>query len=119
MGTYCGMNERDLFDMEYRTLQHTKLQGDKSLPLARHVALITGAAGAIGSGIAQELLEQGCHVAVTDLPGEALTGLVAELKARFGARVMGVPLDITDPGSVREGFGAVIRSLGRNRSGRF
>ena len=52
MGAYCGMDERDLFDMEYRTLQHTKLQGDKSLPLARHVALITGAAGAIGSGIA-------------------------------------------------------------------
>jgi rhamnose utilization protein RhaD (predicted bifunctional aldolase and dehydrogenase)/NAD(P)-dependent dehydrogenase (short-subunit alcohol dehydrogenase family) len=112
MGAYCGMNERDLFDMEYRTLQHTKLQGDKSLPLGRHVALITGAAGAIGSGIAYELLEQGCHVALTDLPGDALTGLVAELKARFGTRVLGTPLDITDPVSVSEGFGAVARTWG-------
>jgi rhamnose utilization protein RhaD (predicted bifunctional aldolase and dehydrogenase)/NAD(P)-dependent dehydrogenase (short-subunit alcohol dehydrogenase family) len=112
MGTYCGMNERDLFDMEYRTLQHSKLQGDKPLPLARHVALITGAAGAIGSGITQELLEQGCHVAVTDLEGDALNGFVEEMKASFGPQVTGVPLDITDPKSVAEGFGAVIRAWG-------
>jgi rhamnose utilization protein RhaD (predicted bifunctional aldolase and dehydrogenase)/NAD(P)-dependent dehydrogenase (short-subunit alcohol dehydrogenase family) len=112
MGTYCGMDERALFDMEYRTLQHTKLQGNKPLPLARQVALITGAAGAIGAGIAHELLEQGCHVALTDLPGDALTGLVEELRARFGARVMGTPMDITDPVSVSEGFGAVARTWG-------
>jgi rhamnose utilization protein RhaD (predicted bifunctional aldolase and dehydrogenase)/NAD(P)-dependent dehydrogenase (short-subunit alcohol dehydrogenase family) len=112
MGSYCGMAERDLFDMEYRTLQHIKLQGDKPFPLARRVALITGAAGAIGSGIAQELLEQGCHVAVTDLEGESLYGFVEELRATFGLRVIGVPLDITDLKSVAEGFGAVIRAWG-------
>jgi rhamnose utilization protein RhaD (predicted bifunctional aldolase and dehydrogenase)/NAD(P)-dependent dehydrogenase (short-subunit alcohol dehydrogenase family) len=112
VGTYSGLSEQDLFDMEYRTLQHTKLQGDKPLPLGRHVALITGAAGAIGSGIAHELLEQGCHVALTDLPGDALTGLVEELKSRFGPRVMGAPLDVTDPVSVSEGFGAVARTWG-------
>ena len=112
MGTYRGLEERDLFDMEYRTLQHTKLQGGKSFPLARHVALITGAAGAIGSGIAEDLLEQGCHVAVTDLPGDGLDGLTAELQSRFGGRAMGVPLDITDPASVSDGFGAVVRNWG-------
>jgi rhamnose utilization protein RhaD (predicted bifunctional aldolase and dehydrogenase)/NAD(P)-dependent dehydrogenase (short-subunit alcohol dehydrogenase family) len=112
MGTYCGMSERDIFDMEYRTLQHSKLQGNKSLPLGHQVALITGAAGAIGSGIAQELLEQGCHVAVTDLEGEALTRLVEELKYAFGPRVIGVPLDVTDPKSVSEGFNAVTRAWG-------
>jgi len=112
MGSYCGMDERDLFDMEYRALQHTKLQTENVLPLARHVALVTGAAGAIGSGITQELLEQGCHVAVTDLEGESLTRLVEELKSAFGARVLGVTLDITDPKAVSEGFGAVIRAWG-------
>jgi NAD(P)-dependent dehydrogenase (short-subunit alcohol dehydrogenase family) len=112
MGTYSGMEEKDLFDMEYRVLQHSKLQGDKSLPLAHQVALITGAAGAIGSGIAQELLEQGCHVAITDLEGDPLTTLVRELKTLFGERVMAVPLDVTSPESVAEGFHAVIRSWG-------
>jgi rhamnose utilization protein RhaD (predicted bifunctional aldolase and dehydrogenase)/NAD(P)-dependent dehydrogenase (short-subunit alcohol dehydrogenase family) len=112
MGTYCGISERDLFDMEYHTLQHLKLHSNKSLPLGRHVALITGAAGAIGSGIANELLAQGCHVALTDLPGDALTTLVKELRARYGARVIGTPLDITDPVSVSEGFGTVARTWG-------
>ncbi len=112
MGTYCGMEEKDLFDMEYRSLQHTKLQSDRRLPLSHHVALVTGAAGAIGSGIAQELLEQGCHVAVTDLGGEPLVRLADELKAGFGPRVLAIPLDITDPESVAEGFGAVIRTWG-------
>jgi rhamnose utilization protein RhaD (predicted bifunctional aldolase and dehydrogenase)/NAD(P)-dependent dehydrogenase (short-subunit alcohol dehydrogenase family) len=112
MGIYRGMGERDLFDMEYRILQLSKLRGDKPLPLARHVALITGAAGAIGSGIAQELLEQGCHVAVTDLEGTPLRGLVEELKSSFGSLVMGVPLDVTNPESVAQGFGAVIREWG-------
>jgi rhamnose utilization protein RhaD (predicted bifunctional aldolase and dehydrogenase)/NAD(P)-dependent dehydrogenase (short-subunit alcohol dehydrogenase family) len=112
MGVYRGMEEKELFEMEYRTLQHAKLQGENSLPLARQVALITGAAGAIGSGIAQELLANGCHVAVTDLEGENLAQLVQELTADFGARVMGTPLDITDPNSVSEGFNAVIRAWG-------
>jgi len=112
MGTYSGMNEKDIFDMEYRVLQHSKLKGDKSLALANQVALITGAAGAIGSGIAQELLEQGCHVAVTDLGGAPLETLVSELKSAFGERVMGVALDVTNPASVADGFNAVIRSWG-------
>lgn len=112
MGPYCGLDERDLFAMEYRTLQHTKLQGGQALPLARQVALITGAAGAIGSGIAEELLEQGCHVALTDLPGDGLTRLAEEFKTRFGPKVLAAPLDITDPASVAEGFGTVIRTWG-------
>ncbi len=112
MGAYRGMEEPELFEMEYRSLQHAKLQCGKPLPLAREVALITGAAGAIGSGIAEELLAQGCHVAVTDLPGDALNRLVDELETRFPERVIGVPLDVTDPASIAEGFGVVIRSWG-------
>jgi rhamnose utilization protein RhaD (predicted bifunctional aldolase and dehydrogenase)/NAD(P)-dependent dehydrogenase (short-subunit alcohol dehydrogenase family) len=112
MGTYSGMEEKDLFEMEYRVLQHSKLQGDKPRPLARQVALITGAAGAIGSGIAHELLDQGCHVAVTDLAGETLTGFAHELKEKYGSRVVGIPMDITDPNSVADGFGSVYRTWG-------
>lgn len=112
MGCYCGIDEKELFAMEYRTLQHAKLQGNKSLPLSRQVALITGAAGAIGSGIAQVLLEQGCHVAVTDLEGDALSNLVEELKADYGPHVMGVPLDVVNPKSVEDGFAEVIRTWG-------
>ena len=112
MGTYLGMAESDLFDMEYRILQQAKLGKDDKHPLARHVALITGAAGAIGSGVAQELLEQGCHVALTDLPGDNLSFFTEELRATFGPRVLGVPLDVTGSGSVAAGFDAVTRTWG-------
>lgn len=112
MGLYCGLEEPDLFEMEYRVLQQTKLHRGSALPLEGHVALITGAAGAIGSGVAQELLEQGCHVAVTDLPGEPLRNLGSELSATFGQRVISVPIDITDAQSVADGFNAVARTWG-------
>jgi rhamnose utilization protein RhaD (predicted bifunctional aldolase and dehydrogenase)/NAD(P)-dependent dehydrogenase (short-subunit alcohol dehydrogenase family) len=112
MGSYLGSSEADLFHMEYRTFQQAKLADEKELPLGRHVALVTGAAGAIGSGICQALLEQGCHVAATDLPGESLTSLVQELGAAFGPRIIGVPLDATDADSVAEAFSTICGTWG-------
>jgi NAD(P)-dependent dehydrogenase (short-subunit alcohol dehydrogenase family) len=111
-GKYEGLPEDELFEMEYHTFQHAKLGGSAELPLSRQAALITGAAGAIGSAIAQELLEQGCHVAVTDLAGDALNGLVEELRPDFGDRVIGVAMDVADPDSVARAFGAVIQNWG-------
>lgn len=111
MGSYGGLPEAELFDMEYQSFQHAKL-GSSGLPLSREVALVTGAAGAIGSAISQELLQQGCHVAVTDLPGDNLDSLVHELRATFGDRVLGVPLDVTDQNSVATAFRAVIEAWG-------
>ena len=112
MGTYEGLSERHLFEMEYHTLQHAKLGNRDELPLAREVAVITGAAGAIGSAIAQGLLENGCHVAVTDLAGQALDNLVADLKGTFRERVTGVAMDVTDAASVTRGFETIIRTWG-------
>jgi len=111
MGSYRGLSEDHLFEMEYFSLQHAKLHTEEP-PLGREVALVTGAAGAIGSAIAEGLLEQGCHVALTDLPGPALENLGAELKKHFGERVMTAPLDVTNPTSVEEGFDAVSRTWG-------
>lgn len=111
MDAYRGLPEDDLFDMEYHSLQHAKLRGQE-LPLSREVAIVTGAAGAIGSAISQGLLAQGCHVAVSDLPGEALDRLVEELRASFEERVLGVPLDVTDADSVSRGFEAIIQTWG-------
>src|SRR5262249_54253311 len=110
-GTYEGLPEAELFDMEYHTFQHAKL-GAREAGLAGEVAVVTGAAGAIGSGICRALLEQGCAVAATDLPGKALDEVVAELAAPFGPRDMGVPLDVTDSTSVAEAFGTIAADWG-------
>jgi len=102
-GAYLGLAEEHLFDMEFRAFQRAKVADDPN-PLSGHVAIVTGAAGAIGSAICEELLGQGCHVAATDLVGDPLDSLTAALKGRYGDRVIGVPLDVTDGASVAAAF---------------
>ncbi|MHC4114035.1 MAG: SDR family oxidoreductase [Planctomycetota bacterium] len=86
---------------------------DKPLPLKDKVALITGAAGAIGYAVTQGLLENGCRVAVSDLPGKKLDEFTADLKKQTPDRVIGVELDVTDKDSVACGFQSVIETWGR------
>jgi rhamnulose-1-phosphate aldolase/alcohol dehydrogenase len=112
MGEYEGLGEEHLFQMEYHMLQEAKLNGNGEGALERQVALITGAAGAIGSAIAETLLGAGCQVALTDLAGENLERLAAELKTKFEDQVIGVPMDVTEAESVRRGFGVAIREWG-------
>ncbi|HOC17047.1 MAG TPA: bifunctional aldolase/short-chain dehydrogenase [Vicinamibacterales bacterium] len=111
-GTYEGLPERDLFHMEYRTLQHAKLAGREGGALTGEVAIVTGAAGAIGSGICRALLEAGCLVAATDLPGPGLESLVTELSEVFGPAIIGVPMDVTDAGAVGEAWRRVVEEWG-------
>jgi len=87
-------------------------QAGESLPLRHRVALVTGAAGAIGYGICRGLLEKGCHVAATDLAGPKLDRLVADLSPLAPDHMLGVPLDVTSEESVAAGFEAVIRAWG-------
>jgi NAD(P)-dependent dehydrogenase (short-subunit alcohol dehydrogenase family) len=82
------------------------------LPLMNKVALVTGAAGAIGYGICCGLLEKGCHLVATDLPGEKLDRFTEDLKQIAGERVIGIPLDVTDEDSIVRGFEEVILAWG-------
>jgi len=93
-------------------LQVEQETGDPRLPLHNKVALVTGAAGAIGYGVCRGLLENGCHVAATDLAGEKLTDFARELEQLAPGRVIGPPLDVTDGQSVARGFESVIQSWG-------
>jgi len=86
---------------------------DKSdLPLHNKVALVTGAAGAIGYGICCGLLEKGCHMVATDLPGKKLDSFTADLKQTAGDRVIGIPIDVTDEESVAGGLESVSLAWG-------
>jgi len=111
MGSYQGLDEAECFKMEFREFQQAKVHRSET-PLDGHVALVTGAAGAIGAGICQALLEKGCHVAVTDLAGERLDSLAADLESTYGPRVISVPLDVTDAASVAGAYAAVARTWG-------
>jgi NAD(P)-dependent dehydrogenase (short-subunit alcohol dehydrogenase family) len=112
MGVYRGLSEDHLYEMEYDLFQQAKRRRAQSLPLSGQIAIVTGAAGAIGSGIVRELLQQGSAVAACDLPGVGLTSLVAQFGAEFGERIMGVPFDVTDQAQVAQGFARIVVAWG-------
>ncbi len=64
------------------------------------VALVTGGAGGIGATIAKTLRDLGANVAVGDLTPVAHEG------------ILGVDLDVTSEGSVREAIATVLQELG-------
>ncbi|NOY41047.1 MAG: SDR family oxidoreductase [Planctomycetes bacterium] len=82
-------------------------------PLDNKVALITGAAGAIGYGISEVLLENGCTVVATDLPGEKLDGFAKDLDQLAPGKSVGVPMDVTNLESVKKSFAAVFEKYGK------
>jgi NAD(P)-dependent dehydrogenase (short-subunit alcohol dehydrogenase family) len=86
---------------------------EKPPALKDKVALITGAAGAIGYAVAQALLENSCCVAVSDLPGQKLDCLTSDLKKQAADKVTGIALDVTDKDSVKNGFQSVIDTWGK------
>ncbi len=93
-------------------LQVVKNAAAANRRLQNKVAVVTGAAGAIGAGICRALLEGGCHVAATDIAQANLDDLVNELKAGANGRIIGVRMDVTDRESVVEGFERVIGAWG-------
>jgi rhamnose utilization protein RhaD (predicted bifunctional aldolase and dehydrogenase)/NAD(P)-dependent dehydrogenase (short-subunit alcohol dehydrogenase family) len=109
---YAGLAEEDIFDMEYFPMQHAKLAGRKDLPLDGHIALVTGAGGAIGAGICRGLLEQGCHVAGTDIDRELVGSLAEEMNDEFSERFLGLVMDVTDPESIRPALDEIIAYWG-------
>ncbi len=81
--------------------------------LQNKVALVTGAAGAIGYGICEVLLENGCTIVATDLPGEKLDNFVKDLDQIVPSKSIGVPLDVTDTESTKKAFDTAFEKLGK------
>jgi rhamnose utilization protein RhaD (predicted bifunctional aldolase and dehydrogenase)/NAD(P)-dependent dehydrogenase (short-subunit alcohol dehydrogenase family) len=105
-----ALPEVELFRMEYGSFEQS---GTKAkMPLVGRVAIVTGAAGAIGSGISEALLQQGCAVALADLPGERLDLLLEDFHGQYGDLVMPLPFDVTEPAQVADAFDRVILAWG-------
>ncbi|HEV7670539.1 MAG TPA: bifunctional aldolase/short-chain dehydrogenase [Thermoanaerobaculia bacterium] len=110
---YEALADVDLFDLEYWSLEQAKLGKAAEKPLARQVAAITGAAGAIGQAIAAKLLEAGAHVALLDLDLAAAETLRSQLAAKFGsATVEAISCDVTDEASTVAAFDEICRRFG-------
>jgi rhamnose utilization protein RhaD (predicted bifunctional aldolase and dehydrogenase)/NAD(P)-dependent dehydrogenase (short-subunit alcohol dehydrogenase family) len=108
VGRFEPLPESDLFDVEYWSLEQAKLGNAKELPLAGQVAVITGAAGAIGFATAKAFAAAGAEVALLDVDEAA-----AQAKARaIGGAALGLRCDVTDAASVRDAFAQVASAFG-------
>jgi rhamnose utilization protein RhaD (predicted bifunctional aldolase and dehydrogenase)/NAD(P)-dependent dehydrogenase (short-subunit alcohol dehydrogenase family) len=108
VGRFEPLPEADLFDVEYWSLEQAKLGGAKELPLAGQVAVITGAAGAIGFATAKAFAAAGAEVALLDVDEAA-----AQAKAKaIGGAALGIRCDVTDAASVKAAFAAVAAAFG-------
>jgi len=76
-------------------------------------ALVTGAAGAIGKGIAAGFCERGAKAFITDLKQDAVDAAVAELSAE-GASCQGLAADVVD----EPGVAAVVEAASKAFDGK-
>ncbi len=114
VSTYQGLPEQEAFDIEYWLLEEAKLQRmPKPKPLAGRVALITGAAGGIGSATCARLMADGAVVVATDINADALEAVVGALRKTYGRdAAVGIPMDVTREASVIAAFAEAARAFG-------
>jgi len=106
VGRFDTIEEADLFDIEYWSLEQAKLGKAPEKPLARHVVLVTGGAGAIGAATGRAFVAQGAEVALVDLDGDA----AAEMASGIGG--VGLACDVTNTQSVVRAFDTVCETYG-------
>jgi NAD(P)-dependent dehydrogenase (short-subunit alcohol dehydrogenase family) len=86
------------------------LFGAAAAPLARKVALVSGAASGLGRGIAQGLVEAGAAVAFCDVDDQGAEEAAAT--SPEPSRALPVHMDVTDEGAVAAAFDALLRHWG-------
>ncbi len=80
--------------------------------LGGRVVLVTGAARGIGRAACAAAADSGADVVATDLDVGTLADTVAGIESR-GRRALGMEMDVTDPGAVRDAFDRTVRKMGR------
>jgi rhamnose utilization protein RhaD (predicted bifunctional aldolase and dehydrogenase)/NAD(P)-dependent dehydrogenase (short-subunit alcohol dehydrogenase family) len=108
IGRFEPIGEAEMFDVEYWSLEQAKLDKSPEKPLAGQVAVITGAAGAIGAAIARAFAGAGAEMAHIDIDADGVRALAADI----GGAALAVPCDVTDSRAVRAAFDAVVAAFG-------
>jgi NAD(P)-dependent dehydrogenase (short-subunit alcohol dehydrogenase family) len=102
------------FEMEYWPLELYKLSlAPKEKELARRIAWVTGAVGAIGRAIVEKLASEGAHVVALDLDKSKTQALAEEINQRLKSKqVLGLACDVTSESSVEQAMTETLRCFG-------
>src|SRR5580698_4799775 len=107
IGRFESISEADMFDCEYWPLEQAKLAPTLPSPARGQVAVITGAAGAIGAATAKAFALAGAEVALFDVNFAA----ASEQAKAIGPTALPLICDVTSAVSVRAAFDAVAAAF--------
>lgn len=105
-GGFQPVADKDLFDMEYWSLEQAKLGKAPPPPLQGKVTVITGAGGAIGSAMVEVFEAAGAEVVAVDICAEALA------QKEFSAKVLQKTVDLTDSNQIKALIHDILRQYG-------
>ncbi len=113
-GGFISLSDAESYAVEYWPLEQYKLKlAPPEREFARHVVLVTGAAGGIGSAICRRVAQDGAHIIATDIDLAGAEQLAAYLNQQFGAgRAIAVKMDVTNESSVCAAFEQARLSFG-------
>lgn len=106
VGRFDSISKYDQFEIEYWSLEQAKLGKGAEKPLARQVAVVTGAGGTIGRAVAAAFKAAGADVALFDRDEKALQAAAASVGG------LAVRADVTDPHSMDCAFQQVVEAFG-------
>jgi len=110
---YAPVSDSHIFDMEYWCLQQKKVSREPSGSLTGQVALVTGAGGAIGYGIADALMAAGAVVVISDIDEPGLSKVYSILAGKYDdSQIERMVFDVTDFNSVEAALSTISRKVG-------
>ncbi len=111
-GGFVPIGVKDLFDMEYWSLEQAKL-GKVSVPvLTGRIVVVTGGAGAIGAATAAAFMAQGAEVMLVDKNEDRLITTAKRLKKLSGVHAEMCCIDITEDGAASIVAGQAVDRFG-------
>jgi rhamnose utilization protein RhaD (predicted bifunctional aldolase and dehydrogenase)/NAD(P)-dependent dehydrogenase (short-subunit alcohol dehydrogenase family) len=108
IGEYRCINEAHMFDVEYWSLEQSKLGKAAEKSLARQICVVTGGGSGIGAATAKAMAAEGAEIAILDRDHDAA---VKAAKA-VHKHALAIRCDVTDPASVRAAFDKVVEAFG-------
>jgi rhamnulose-1-phosphate aldolase/alcohol dehydrogenase len=113
-GGFISLSDAESYAVEYWPLEQYKLKmAPPEREFARHVVLVTGAAGGIGSATCRRVAQDGGHIVATDIDLAGAEQLAAYLNQHFGAgRAIAVKMDVTNEASVQAAFEQAALAFG-------
>ncbi len=108
IGCFESIGEDEVFGIEYWDMEQAKVKKVQHDVFSGKVAMVTGAAGAIGLATAKAFSDRGAEIALLDLDIESLE----KAKKTLGPDTLAIACDVTDRRSVADAFRKICRKFG-------